>query len=255
MVKKSPPGARTRPLYLWNSLSYQLSQQLACDKLAALNVFILNKTVRRLEDRGVYIPGLSFFIHFFISLLSLTELSLSFSQPSRRRRGAGGGGATVFSGETSPNHNKINTNPRLFLLLNPNLNRKSPKSLPNERIGSETGGGLFFLSSGSFCFYFLSFSFLFFSFWFRLFLWVCWCIGVCVCVCVRELQCVWVLDFWLFEGLWLCDVIGCGCCSLCDAVTLMVFEIDEFRVLNVLVLRLCFLKTPFSHALIFGSNI
>jgi hypothetical protein len=195
------------------------------------------------------------FIHFSFCFSFFSQsLSSSLSFLHRRRRTAG---AAVFSGLRGPKLKLLYTNPPLFLLLNPYLNTKSLKSLPNVRIGSETGGGLFFLSSGSFCFYFLSFSFLFFSFWFRLFLWVCWCIGVCVCVCVcvRELQCVWVLDFWLFEGLWLCDVIGCGCCSLCDAVTLMVFEIDEFRVLNVLVLRLCFLKTPFSHALIFGSNI
>jgi hypothetical protein len=125
------------------------------------------------------------FIHFSFCFSFFSQsLSSSLSFLHRRRRTAG---AAVFSGLRGPKLKLLYTNPPLFLLLNPYLNTKSLKSLPNVRIGSETGGGLFFLSSGSLCFYFLSFSFLFF--WFRLFLCVC----ECLCWFLR-------LRLWFWDG-------------------------------------------------------
>jgi hypothetical protein len=47
------------------------------------------------------------------------------------------------SSENNPNHKKINTNPILFLLLNPNSNSKNPKDLPNGRIEAHSGDVIF----------------------------------------------------------------------------------------------------------------
>jgi hypothetical protein len=59
--------------------------------------------------------------HLFCLFLLLTQnrLSLSLSALSL---------ISLFSGQTSPNSKTSNTNPILFLLLNPNLNPKSQNS-------------------------------------------------------------------------------------------------------------------------------
>jgi hypothetical protein len=103
---------------------------------------------------------------------------------------------------------KINTNPRLFLLLNPNLNTKSSKSLPNDRIKDKRGIFLSFVRISLLLIPFFLFSFLLVSI-----------ISVCVCVCdgVRFwFGLEFVCGYWgyfdgscvrFFEMLWVVDVI------------------------------------------------
>jgi hypothetical protein len=180
-VEKSPPGAQTRPLSLSNSLSYKLSQQLACDNLAALNVYNLKQHT----DPGEYKysdPLRFFFIHFSSSLSQIRALSLSLDALSSLNAGE----ETVrrrhhLLRRTSPENNQKPN----FFTLNPhyftcsfrirNLNFRKPYKCSGSEVKKTAVVIFLFLNPVSLCFDLLLLSF----FVLFLFLGVLMCTAFC----------------------------------------------------------------------------
>jgi hypothetical protein len=181
LVGKSPPGAQTRPLSLSNSLSYKLSQQLACDNLAALNVYNLKQHT----DPGEYKysdPLRFFIIHFFSSLSQIRALSLSLDALSSLNAGE----ETVrrrhhLLRRTSPENNQKPN----FFTLNPhyftcsfrirNLNFRKPYKCSGSEVKKTAVVIFLFLNPVSLCFDLLLLSF----FVLFLFLGVLMCTAFC----------------------------------------------------------------------------